>query len=238
MTMPHDWLKTWGEAIEPDLLSGPFAVRFRNFLTNEAAGLASISGARRHERSELVILDVETNRPQRPAYPILHREPVAVVLSDGTFAPAVLALRPDFPDTPHQNWVPDGVPFSLCIDDRPWQEARPLYTPAELLHRIMKWFERAGRGGLHDLRQPLDPFFMRQGVHIVMGNEPHAARASRRPDRDDGEIARVAPGADELGSFARSQREHISRPAAQSARPRTERLLAHSFPRPAARSTP
>ena len=180
--MPHDWLKTWGEAIEPDQLSGSFAVRFRNFLTNEAAGLASIIGARRHEASELLILDVETNRPQRPAYPILHREPVAVVLSDGAFAPAVLALRPDFPDTPHQNWVPDGMPFSLCIDDRPWQEARPLYTPAELLHRLMKWFERAGRGGLHDLRQPLDPFFMRQGVHIVMPRNVFALAPGERAE--------------------------------------------------------
>ena len=166
--MPSDWLETWGDAIEPDQLSGSFAVRFRNFLKNEASGLASITGARRQERSELLTLEVETNRPQRPAYPILHREPVAVLLSDGKFAPVVLALRPDFPDTPHQNWVPEGIPFSLCIDDRPWQEARPLYTPAELLHRIMKWFERAGRGGLHDMRQPLDPFFMRQGIHVVM----------------------------------------------------------------------
>ena len=166
--MPHDWLDTWGDAIEPDQLSGSFAIRFRDFLTSEAAGLASITGSRRHAESELLTLEVETNRPQRPAYAILHREPVAVVLSDDTFTPVVLALRPDFPDTPHQNWVPEGIPFSLCIDDRPWQEALPLYTPAELLHRIMKWFERAGRGSLHDMRQPLDPFFMRQGIHVVM----------------------------------------------------------------------
>jgi hypothetical protein len=42
-----------------------------------------------------------------------------------------------------------------------------MYTPAELLHRVMKWFDRAGRGQLHDLRQPLDPVFMGQGVDIV-----------------------------------------------------------------------
>lgn len=166
--MTHDWLETWGDAIEPGQLSGSFAVRFRDFLTNEATGLASIIGARRHEGFELLAIEVETNRPQRPIYPILHREPVAVVLSEGPLGPVILALRPDFPDTPHQNWVPEGVPFSICIDDRPWQEARSLYTPAELLHRIMRWFERAGRGGLHDLRQPLDPFFARQGIHVVV----------------------------------------------------------------------
>lgn len=166
--MMHNWLNSWGEAIEPDQLSGSIAIRFRDFLKNEAAGLASITGARRHAGSELLALEVETNRPQRPAYPILHREPVGVVLSEVAFAPVILSLRPNFPDTPHQNWVPEGIPFSLCIDDRPWQEARSLYTPAELLHRIMRWFERAGRGGLHDMRQPLDPFFTRQGIHVVV----------------------------------------------------------------------
>jgi hypothetical protein len=73
----------------------------------------------------------------------------------------------------------------MLVHDRPWQEALPLYTPAELLHRIMKWFERAGRGGLHDMRQPLDPFFMPQGVHVVMprnvfDSDPQA-RTSLRP---------------------------------------------------------
>lgn len=168
MTKLHDWLQTWGEAIEPDNMSGSFARRFRDYLVKEAAGLATVVGARRKEQYELLILEVETNRPQRPVYPILQRESVGVILSDAPAPPVVLSLRPDFPDTPHQNWVPYGAPFSICVDDRPWQEARPLYTAAELVHRIMKWFERAGRGQLHDARQPLDPFFAPQGAHIVI----------------------------------------------------------------------
>ncbi|MBR0716424.1 ThiF family adenylyltransferase [Bradyrhizobium liaoningense] len=170
--MLHDWLHIWGEAIEPEHLSGSMAVRFRDFLINQAEGLATITGARRsgpNAEYELLIIKVRTNRPQRPAYPLLREEPIGILFTtEGSYAPSVLALRPDFPDTPHQNWVPDGVPFSLCVDDRPWQEARPLYTPAELLHRIIKWFERAGRGGLHDLRQPPDPFFMREGYHLII----------------------------------------------------------------------
>jgi Prokaryotic E2 family A/ThiF family/Prokaryotic homologs of the JAB domain len=168
MTKLHEWLQTWGEAIEPDNITGSFARRLRDYLKRETVGLVSVAGARRKEQCELLILEVETNRPQRPTYPILQCEPVGVILSDAPAPPVVLSLRPDFPDTPHQNWVPYGAPFSICVDDRPWQEARPLYTPAELLHRIMKWFERAGRGELHDARQPLDPFFAPQGVHIVI----------------------------------------------------------------------
>ncbi|MBR1175384.1 ThiF family adenylyltransferase [Bradyrhizobium sp. KB893862 SZCCT0404] len=170
--MLHDWLKIWGEAIEPEDLSGSMAIRFRDFPANEAEGFATITGARRsgsNAEGELLIIQVRTNRPQRPAYPLRREEPVGILFTtDGSFAPSVLALRPDFPDTPHQNWVPEGIPSSLCVDDRPWQEARPLYTPAELLHRIIKWFERAGRGGLHDLSQPPDPFFMREGYHLII----------------------------------------------------------------------
>ncbi|MBR0994522.1 ThiF family adenylyltransferase [Bradyrhizobium japonicum] len=170
--MLHDWLHIWGEPVEPEHLSGSMAVRFRDFLVNQAEGLATITGARRsgpNAEGELLIIQVRTNRPQRPAYHLLREEPIGILFTtDGSYAPSVLALRTDFPDTPHQNWVPDGVPFSLCVDDRPWQEARPLYTPAELLHRIIKWFERAGRGGLHDLRQPPDPFFMREGYHLII----------------------------------------------------------------------
>jgi hypothetical protein len=172
MTVPQDWLETWGEAIDPANLSGSMAVRFRDFLLSQAEGLAIITGARRSgpaAENELLIIQARTNRPQRPAYPILREEPLGIFFTtDESYAPSVLSLRADFPETPHQNWVPEGVPFSLCVDDRPWQEARPLYTPAELLHRIIKWFERAGRGGLHDPRQPLDPFFMAKGCHLVI----------------------------------------------------------------------
>lgn len=184
MIMLHDWSQTWGEAIGPDNLSGSLVVRFRDYILSQADGLATIIGARRsgpNAESELLIVEVTTNRPQRPFYPLHYREPVGVLFtSDGSYAPAVLALRPDFPDTPHQNWVPDGIPLSLCVDDRPWQEAQPLYTPAELLHRIIKWFERAGRGTLHDMRQPLDPFFMREGHHVVIPRNAFDGEGGRR----------------------------------------------------------
>ena len=71
--------------------------------------------------------------------------------------PLVTILRDDFPDTEHQQLVPEGCPATICIDDRPWGEARLTWTPAELVERILSWFRRAGRGELHDSRQPLDP---------------------------------------------------------------------------------
>jgi hypothetical protein len=71
--------------------------------------------------------------------------------------PRVFALRDDFPDTPHRKWTPQGAPCSLCVDDRPWPEAKLTYRPADLIRRIQLWLAKAARGELHDTAQPPDP---------------------------------------------------------------------------------
>src|SRR5437868_3726410 len=81
--------------------------------------------------------------PQRPAYPLNRSERVAILFPQEGAAPIVLALRTDFPDTPHQNWVPEQIPACLCVDDRPWVEARLTYTAGQLLFRILNWFKLA-----------------------------------------------------------------------------------------------
>ena len=165
--MLHEWLRKWGEDIKPSSLKGAGARKLVRYLASEnAAGFVTLVGARACDGAELVVIEVDTNRPQRPAVAIERRETVGVYFSpDGR--PTVLPLRADFPDTLHQNWMPDGLPASICIDDRPWQEAKANYTPAELIHRIIRWFERAGRGELQDPRQPVDPVFCGEGVDII-----------------------------------------------------------------------
>lgn len=165
--MLHDWLGQWGERIDPDLLAGAAPQKLVRYLrTRNAEGLVTLTGARSHEGAELVIMEVETNRPQRPAVGIERRETVGVYFNRNG-RPTVLTLRADFPDTLHQNWMPEGYPASLCVDDRPWQEAKANYTPAELVHRTIRWFERAGRGELQDHRQPIDPVFCGEGIDII-----------------------------------------------------------------------
>ena len=101
-------------------------------------------------------------------YPIRATEPVAVVFEAHGGQPRVLALRDDFPDTPHQNWTPQGAPCSLCIDDRPWPEARLTYRPADFVRRIQLWLAKAARGELHDTAQPPDPLFFVSQLAIVL----------------------------------------------------------------------
>ncbi len=64
--------------------------------------------------------------------------------------------------------VPEGFPSAMCIDDRPWDEARLTWSPAELIQRIHLWFRRAARGELHDPHQPVDPFFGLSPLRVVV----------------------------------------------------------------------
>jgi proteasome lid subunit RPN8/RPN11 len=170
MTLLHPWWEEWGSPCDQSAIVLPSARKFMDYVARRADGLATICGARRSEDGvEAVLLDVQTNRPQRPAIPILRQEPVAVLFSpEDRLPPTVLALRPEFPDAPHQNLAPEGAPKPLCIDDRPWAETRATWTSAELLHRIMRWFERAGMGELHDNSQPLDPFFAGAALNVIV----------------------------------------------------------------------
>jgi hypothetical protein len=113
-------------------------------------------------------------RPQKLAHPIRQLEPIAILFSPKDSRPSVFSARDDFPDTPHQNWVPEGFPASLCIDDRPWPEAKLSYTPADFLWRVELWLSKAARGELHDPAQPLDPIFLQGGDTLLL---PAAALA-------------------------------------------------------------
>ena len=157
----HPYLdEHWPEVITLDDLARPFAQIFVADVSRFGGHLVHLSGARRRsDGAELVQAEIITNAPQRPHVPITKIEPIGIIFGASDGPPLVLALRKDFPDTEHQHFVPDGVPSSLCIDDRPWAELRLSWTPTEFLERILLWFYRAARGELHDARQPLDPFF-------------------------------------------------------------------------------
>jgi Prokaryotic E2 family A/Prokaryotic homologs of the JAB domain/ThiF family len=143
------------------------AIRTRNDASVELTAI-------RHEEKSgetVLLLKVEVQRPQKLAHPIRQIEPIALLVTTKDMRPGVFSARDDFPDTPHQNWVPQGCPASLCVDDRPWPEAKLAYTPADLLWRIELWLSKAARGELHDPAQPLDPIFLRGGDTVLLPPE-------------------------------------------------------------------
>lgn len=138
------------------------------FLDRTSGEAIRLEAVLQNEACQLVILWMPTGRPQRPVVPLEHEERIGVLFDGDDKMPSIFMLRSDFPDTYHQQWVPEGWPRSICIDDRVWEEARLSWTPAELLFRISNWFQRAAAGELHDARQPVDPQFLTTGFNFLI----------------------------------------------------------------------
>ncbi|WP_414898546.1 Mov34/MPN/PAD-1 family protein [Rhodovulum sp. YEN HP10] len=170
----HSWWVEFGDPINAaDSAIG--AVRIlADYISDGGAAGVTLVGARQAADGQLaaLLLEIEVERPQELAAPIRGIEPVAVVFGEESKPPSVLALRSDFPETMHQNWSPEGYPRALCIDDRPWQEARLTYTSADFLRRIQLWLAKAAAGDLHDQAQPLEPLFFYSPMTLVV---PRAA---------------------------------------------------------------
>jgi len=148
-----------GCALRPVGTRPPSARKFIDYVERRANGLATIYGTRvREDGVEAILLKVHTNRPQRPAIPILSAEPVAVCFLRKTESPRrSWRLGRTFRMRRIKTWLLKARE-SVVRRRSPLGGNTATWTSAELLHRIMRWFERAGMGELQDNRQPLDPF--------------------------------------------------------------------------------
>jgi hypothetical protein len=167
----HRWWTEFGQAVHAagDLVSVP-ARELVSAVASGAFPAVTMIGMRECTDTghAAVAIEIEVERPQVLAHGIRATEQVAVVFPPQGAQPRVLALRADFPDTPHQNWTPIGAPCSLCIDDRPWSEAKLTYRAADLLRRTQLWLAKAASGELHDTAQPPDPLFFISQLAVVM----------------------------------------------------------------------
>jgi integrative and conjugative element protein (TIGR02256 family) len=133
---------------------------------------ATLLGLRRFSKDiECAIIEIDTGAPQRPAFAVMPRERLLITFHDDG-RPVVGPLREDFPSTPHSDFVADdeGLPISrtLCLDDRPWEDAKSDYNSAELLRRILAWFARAASGQMDDPLQFPEPAFRPAPISVVM----------------------------------------------------------------------
>lgn len=193
MTLHPWWAEFGNEVGETVDLTPALAKELASLAASGAVPGTSLIGLR--QSSELgyavVAVAVDVERPQELAYPIKATEPIAVAVPFTDAQPSVLSLRPDFPDTPHQNWSPPGVPCALCIDDRPWAEARLTASARDMIRRIQLWLAKAARGDLHDLAQPPDPLFFASHVGLILpaaalagSHDPVELAGAMRPDND------------------------------------------------------
>ena len=167
----HGWWTAFGHEVNnPHELTPVLAEQLATLAAKAKLPGITLTGLRQSPETRYagVCMDVEVERPQDIEYPIKGVEPIAVLFPFDDDQPSVLALRKDFPDTPHQNWAPPDGPCSLCVDDRPWAEARLTVTGNDIARRIQLWLSKAARGELHDLSQPPDPLFFASQLGLVV----------------------------------------------------------------------
>ena len=160
-----------GPAIDCAVLTDPRAVEVARLVNDRLVqGFAFIEARRDGVGQETVIVNVHVDRPTISVHPLRAVEPLAMTfVEDGQ--PRVLALRDAFPETAHQNVGHAGDPISLCIDDRPWVEARLAWTPVEFLVRIQAWLAKTARGELHGPARVPDPVYVHLGPSVVLSRE-------------------------------------------------------------------
>ena len=197
MTVVEEWLAGFGAPISASSLCNAQATALVEFVHRYAGAVATFVEARGRGEQELVVLDVRTGAPQAPVHPIRPTERVGILFARADAMPLVAMLRNNFPDTEKQLLVPAGSPAFICIDDRPWAEALLTWTPAELINRILTWFQRAARGELHDARQPLEPVLLGSPLSFIIARSILATDATEdliaEHDLEQRSILRVKP---------------------------------------------
>ncbi|MFC7053049.1 ThiF family adenylyltransferase [Hansschlegelia quercus] len=175
------WRFGESEELGADDLNVPLAREFAAHVRDACGEFCRLVDCRRLDNGvEIVTFEIDIDLPQRPVYAILATERVSACFApSNSGAPLVVVDREDFPDTPHQGLVFEGLPSLLCVDDRPWQDVRGGYTASELMSRIAIWFRKACEGDLHGADQPFDAFFGLDGdLDIIIQHDAQGAMAA------------------------------------------------------------
>jgi proteasome lid subunit RPN8/RPN11 len=195
-----------GEVVDPTGLHLPRAVDCARAV-GAAKSLTQLVECRANGDVEVVVFDVDVERPQHPVNDVHRVERIAARVSraDDSY-PEALALRDDFPAVPHLNLRDEAKPRNLCLYDRPWDEVRPGWTGASFLDRVRWWLEQTARGELHADDQPLEPLMFSHGYDLVVssrfGLEDGPKTEFVRVVLVDGKHGRVLVG-DSLGNLRR-----------------------------------
>lgn len=165
----HPYFDSIGPEVVPESLEFPGARALTAYASSGLDEDASFAGCRRSKGGiEAVFLLVRLYPPQRPAADIRQEEEMAVLFTGGDRHPALLAARADFPETPHQNMMPEGLPRYPCVDDRPWDDAAPGWSPYAYVERVKWWLNAAAMGELTGTGQVVDSLFVPPGPDLLV----------------------------------------------------------------------
>lgn len=170
--MASPLLDIGGLVIAPDMLKIERARALASLLARDGLAYAKLIECRLRAEGneEIVVVDVDVQRPQKRAHDVQSTERIGIVFSADDRRPDVQSLRGDFPQVPHLNLSRTEYPKSLCLYDVDWTELKARWTPVRFIERIRFWFAETARGSLHKDDQPLEPLIVGSGYQIVV---PH-----------------------------------------------------------------
>ena len=165
----HPYLDRLGSVVELCALVGAAASALAAYAASGMDDDTLLIECRQSETGrETIMLSLRLYPPQRPVADIRQVEGVAVVFGSSVGHPALLSMRADFPETPHQNMMPEDFPRYPCVDDRPWDDAAPGWSPYSYLERVKWWLNAAAMGELTGTGQIVDPFFVSSGPDLLV----------------------------------------------------------------------
>lgn len=169
MTLEYIDLK--GEIADADAFEIPRSRQIASAITGGRLDFVRLVECRKivGKSIEILVIDVEVERPQVIVNPILRSERLAVVLAlaDARY-PEVLALRKGFPVVPHLNITYDEDTRSLCLYDQSWDEVKARWTAPAFIERIRRWLADTAIGSLHREDQPLEQVLAGSGYNLVI----------------------------------------------------------------------
>ena len=165
----HPFFDGIGPAVPPGSLAGSNAQALAAYASSGLDEDISLAECWRSDNGmESVLVRIRLYPPQRPAADIRQEEELAVLFTAEDRHPALLAARADFPETPHQNMMPEDLPRYPCVDDRPWDDAAPGWSPYAYVERVKWWLNAAAMGELTGTGQVVDPFFVAPGPDLLV----------------------------------------------------------------------
>ncbi len=142
--MQSSHLEAPGELIADETLTVPRARELLSSIIGGKLDFVTFVECRRiaagSDVHEIIVADVDVERPQIVTNDIRRRERIALVFSDADAVyPGVLALRADFPLVPHLNLQYEEFPRSICLYDQSWDDIKPRWTAPAFIERIRRW---------------------------------------------------------------------------------------------------
>lgn len=120
-------------------------------------------------KKEIVIFEIEIELSQNRIHEILNTERIGICFDPmDKKAQDVLALRKNFPLTPHQLLKEEEYPRNLCLFDDDYEEQKLFWNPFFLLNQLRNWLVKTAQDRLHDKYQPLELILSGSPINIVV----------------------------------------------------------------------